>query len=439
MDSSIRFSTWNENTNNTNLENLNFEQLFQSTNPEKIHAACVAYCDSVYIDQDKKIDPQQLAALAEIVDKMYDKQHSLIRPSHDFYRYSLTRKISAPQKTKKYDSEDNALERLHQESETRAFEIVIDYHSDNTRAAHENDLKYWQAWLSAIGFDFNTSITESEVLSFIVQHTQGLDDLIDTQLVEQGYKTKKGSHRLATIKRRIGSLSVFLRLKGFDNPCKAESVRKLCEKLTKKFGSSQPSGKAITKDILNDMITTCTRDTLHDKRDRALLLFGWGSGGRRRSEIVAADIKDLVTTHDGNFIYTIPRSKNDQKGKGHAVPLKGRVAEALKIWLAASGITEGKIFRSVTKYQTLGSSKSHLSDNDIWRIVRARLKKAGYNEKEYCAHSLRSGFVTEAGRQNKNIGDVMQMTTHRNVSSVMKYYQSGNIINNSASNLADEK
>lgn len=422
-----------------NLNDLTIDQLIQSMNPEEIYSACLAYCDSIYTDQEKKIDPKQLIVLGEIVDKFYEKQNSLIRPSHDFYQYSLTKKVSAPQKKNRHDLEDNALQRLNQDSETRAFSIVADYHSDNTRTAHESDLRYWQAWLSAICFNFNTPITEAEILSFIVQHTEGLNEAIDIQLVEQGYKTKKGPHSLATIKRRIASLSVFLRLKGFDNPCKAESVRKLCEKLTKKFGLSQPSGKAITKDILDDMIATCIRDTLLDKRDRALLLFGWGSGGRRRSEIIAAEIKDLVATHDGNFIYTIPRSKNDQTGKGHAVPLKGRVAEALKVWLAASGITEGKIFRSVTKYQTLGSSKSHLSDNDIWRIVRARLKKAGYNEKEYCAHSLRSGFVTEAGRQNKNLGDVMQMTTHRNVSTVMKYYQSGNIINNSASNLADEK
>lgn len=186
------------------------------------------------------------------------------------------------------------------------------------------------------------------------------------------------------------------------------------------------------------MINTCKKESLRDKRDRALLLFGWGSGGRRRSEIVAADMKDLSPTKDGDFIYKIPRSKTDQEGKGHSVPLKGRVAAALKDWLAATGIIEGKIFRSVKKSNELGSEKSSLADNDIWRIVRARLKKAGYNETEYCAHSLRSGFVTEAGRQNKNLGDVMQMTTHRNVGTVMKYYQSGSIINNSASNLADE-
>lgn len=402
----------------------------------KIHAACIKSYDD-RVEEDKQIDPKLLSTLGEIMDKLANREHDLIRPSHDLQKYSLTKKITSLNRKLSNSPLETSLDRLNNQSEARAFEIVSHYSSDNTRAAHDNDLKYWQAWLSAIGFDFSKPITEKEVLSFIVQHAEGLDEAVDQILVEQGYKMKKGKHSLATIKRRIGSLSVFLRLKGFENPCVTESVRQLCEKLTKKYGTSQPSGKAITKDILDDMIDTCKKNSLRDKRDKALILFGWGSGGRRRSEIVAADMKDLVKTEDGDFIYNIPKSKTDQEGKGHPVPVKGRVAKALKDWLTAANITDGKIFRSVTKYETIVGS-SQLADIDIYRIVKARLKKAGYNEKEFCAHGLRSGFVTEAGKRNKNLGDVMQMTTHRNVGTVMRYYRSGNIINNSAANLADE-
>ena len=74
----------------------------------------------------------------------------------------------------------------------------------------------------------------------------------------------------------------------------------------------------------------------------------------------------------------------------------------------------------------------HPIDNSI-----VMLHNAGYDESKFGAHSLRSGFVTECGRQGKNLGDVMAMTTHRNVATCLRYYQSGNIINNSALNLAD--
>jgi integrase len=219
----------------------------------------------------------------------------------------------------------------------------------------------------------------------------------------------------------------------WENHCHSKAIRHLLQKLTKKYGSSRPAGKAITKDILNDMLDTCG-DKLIDIRDKALLLFAWGSGGRRRAEVTTADMKDLIKTPEGDYTYKIPQSKTDQQGDGHTVPVKGRAARALHAWFTAAAITEGPLFRSVSMS---GKVRGALSDVDIYRIVKLRLKKAGYDETHFGAHSLRSGFVTEAGRRGKPLGDVMQLTTHRNVGTVMKYYQAGNIINNSAANLAD--
>lgn len=145
-------------------------------------------------------------------------------------------------------------------------------------------------------------------------------------------------------------------------------------------------------------------------------------------------MKDLVKTPEEEFIYKIPQSKTDQEGKGYHVPVKGRAAKALNDWLVASALTEGSIFRSVTRNESLGLA---LSPKDINRIVKRRLKKAGYDETAFGAHSLRSGFVTEAGRRGKNIGDVMQLTTHKSITTVMPYYRAGNINNNNTANLAD--
>jgi hypothetical protein len=38
---------------------------------------------------------------------------------------------------------------------------------------------YWRAWLTAIGFNFDRHISEREVITFIVQHAEGLDAAID--------------------------------------------------------------------------------------------------------------------------------------------------------------------------------------------------------------------------------------------------------------------
>lgn len=51
------------------------------------------------------------------------------------------------------------------------------------------------------------------------------------------------------------------------------------------------------------------------------------------------------------------------------------------------------------------------------------------------AHSLRSGFVTEAGRQGVPLGEVMAMTEHRSVTTVMGYFQAGALLDSRASQL----
>jgi integrase len=377
-----------------------------------------------------------LVSRCQIIDTAFGKQDKLIRPSHSWLPYSLINERPDLEKFIPTAGKNaTGVQLLNDKSKCKMYEIVNSFTSENTRLAHIGDLVYWQAWLSAYGWDFiEQSPTLEIILSFIIQHVEGLDAEIDEKLVEQGYKTKLGPHSLATVKRRVGSLSVFLTRAKWNNPCHDNNIRIMFQKLTKKYGSSKPSGKAITKDILEDMLDTCDSEKLIDIRDKALLLFAWGSGGRRRAEVASADMKDLTPTAEGDFTYNIPHSKTDQSGKGHTVPVKGKASNALYIWLNASGVRSGPIFRSISKG---GVVREALSPKDIHRIVRNRLKKAGYNEMHYSAHSLRSGFVTEAGRRNKTIGDVMQMTGHKNVNTAMRYYQAGNISNNSAANLAD--
>ena len=53
------------------------------------------------------------------------------------------------------------------------------------------------------------------------------------------------------------------------------------------------------------------------------------------------------------------------------------------------------------------------------------LGSLGGLEGNFGAHSLRSGFVTEAGKQGVPLPVVMAMTEHRSVASVIGYFQAG--------------
>jgi site-specific recombinase XerD len=47
---------------------------------------------------------------------------------------------------------------------------------------------------------------------------------------------------------------------------------------------------------------------------------------------------------------------------------------------------------------------------------------------QYCAHSLRSSFATEAGRQGISLLEVMAPTGHASVSAAVAYHHAGGIL-----------
>jgi len=83
----------------------------------------------------------------------------------------------------------------------------------------------------------------------------------------------------------------------------------------------------------------------------------------------------------------------------------------------ASGIETGALFRQVRKNGTLGPPLSAAAVRDI---VKKRCLMAGVGE-GFSAHSLRSGFVTEALRQNTPLAQTMGMTGHKSAATVIGY------------------
>jgi integrase len=374
--------------------------------------------------------------IAAVLDEVFGDPTDLIQPSHDDLKYSMIKYApSLRDYIPKANSRSGGLgHRLFDPNAARHFERIQEYNTENTKRAYNSDLIYWQAWLAAVGFDFKQPVNEAHVNAFIVQHAESMIPEIDERLVKQGYKYELGTHSMSTIKRRVTSLRIFLKLEELPNPCDSPKIRMLLSKLTKKYGGTKSRGLAITKEVLDDFLSTC-ESKLIDVRDKALLLFAWSSGGRRRSEVTDAMIEDLSPLNDGNFLYRMPKNKTDQKGEGLTVPIKGRAAHALGEWLKTANITSGPIFRPISKKGEIGDKG--LCPIDVFRIVQKRAELAGYDPKKYGAHSLRSGFITEGGRRGKPLGDIMGMTGHKSVSIAMNYYKAGAAVNNSAANLAD--
>lgn len=314
------------------------------------------------------------------------------------------------------------------------LELLREGESPNTQASYRSALRYWAAWYGLrYGRQIALPLPAACVLQFIVDHAQRsgeqglvseLPAEIDQALVAAGYKGKPGALALNTLVHRVAVLSKAHQARELKNPCQDPQVRELLSRTRKAYarrGTLPRKKAALTRDPLEALLATCD-DSLRGRRDRALLLFAWASGGRRRSEVARADLAQLRRLGPGEYVYTLAHSKTNQAGldrpENHK-PVVGRAAQALEAWLQASGITAGAIFRRIRKGGHLGEALSPAAVRDI---VQARCALAGV-EGEFSAHSLRSGFVTEAGRQNVPLGETMALTGHHSVATVMGYFR----------------
>lgn len=337
-------------------------------------------------------------------------------------------------------------EQLAQQAANAVRELLAEAAAANTTRSYATALRYWAGWHQArFGVELTLPVSEAVVIQFLVDHilrktkiglTSELPPTLDQALVAAGLKAKIGPLKLSTVVQRVAVLSTAHKLKRLANPCEMPSIRTLLSRARRasvKRGERPTKKTAITRAELEAMLATCD-GSLEGRRDRALLCFGFASGGRRRSEIAAADIRDLRKIGEDGYIYRLEYSKTQQAGvKADSTPDKpvlGRSAEALAAWLEAAQIREGAIFRRIWK-DRVGPA---LLPGSVATIVKRRARLAGL-EGDFGAHSLRSGFVTEAGKQGVPLPAVMAMTEHRSVASVVGYFQAGAAEDNPAARL----
>ena len=341
-------------------------------------------------------------------------------------------------------------ERLHSQAEASVRALLKAGESANTQRSYATALRYWAAWFRLrYRQPMSLPVPVPAVLQFLVDHFERSDEAaalsfdlpeaIDEALVEGGFKGARGALALNTVLHRLSVLAKAHEMKGVPSPTRDPAVQELVRRTRRAYASrgARPNAKpALTREPLEALLATCT-DGLAGIRDRALLMFAFATGGRRRSEVAGAAMENLIDAGDGNYLYRLTHSKTDQGGtedKPNAVkPLIGPAAASLRAWLEASGIKDGKIFRRIRRSK-VGEA---LSPQAIWLIVKRRAKLAGLDA-NFSAHSLRSGFVTEAGRQSVPMGEAMAMTGHRSTTTFLKYFQPGELSRSRAASLLSE-
>lgn len=337
------------------------------------------------------------------------------------------------------------------DSEKAIKALLREGSSPNTVAAYGAAIRYWSAWYQLrYQRAFSLPIGATVVMQFIVDHvlhsSEGelrhqLPAQLDRQLQDLKVKSRSGPLSLSTVLQRLSVLSKAHQLHGHASPCLQPEVRELVARTRRAYagrGHIADGKEALTRDLLEKILETCNGNTLRDQRDRALLLFAWATGGRRRSEVVRATMENVTRVADDAYLYKLDVSKTNQSGVRHPdnlKPLLGSAAAALTDWLVASRIQSGALFRRVRRGGIVAEPLSAAAVRDI---VRRRCALAGIDG-NFSAHSLRSGFVTEAGQQNIPLGETMALTGHTSANTVLRYFRAGNVLRSDAARLFEAR
>lgn len=281
----------------------------------------------------------------------------------------------------------------------KAQQLIRQRHAEATRRAYAADVEAFSSWCNQQGVAPLPASPEIVCLFLAAQAEAG--------------------RAPSTIGRRLAAIRYFHREAGHLNPCDAEVVTATMAGIKRTTGTAQRQVAPATADVLESMLGTCG-DGLKDKRDRALLVIGFG-GAMRRSELVGLEVKDLEWL-DAGLRVKIRRSKADQEGRGQTIPvLDGanfRAKAVLQEWLQAAGITEGLVFRAVAKG---GKVREGMTDRAVANIIKDRAKAAGLDPDLFSGHSLRSGFLTSAAGAGASTFKMMEVSRHKQIQTLAGY------------------
>lgn len=314
----------------------------------------------------------------------------------------------------------------------------------NTLRAWERDLAYVVAWkMAAFGRPLSWPEEEKVALRFILDHAQDLTDRpgpaqdVAMELVAIGLRLALTCPAPATLDRRIASWQAFHRMRNLVSPFAAPLVQQARQKARR--ANARPrcpkSPKPVTRDILEALLATCD-DSHRGIRDRAMLMLAFASGGRRRSEVAALNAEDIGRaefTARGLLWVRLVETKTTRKDQAPTLPLKGRAARAVMHWLDVTGITQGPLFRPVSKADR--PLPRRLAPDALRTILRHRLQLARLPVDFATPHGLRAGFLTQAALDGAPLAAAMKLSLHRSTAQAQKYYADVEISENPAADL----
>ena len=318
---------------------------------------------------------------------------------------------------------------------------------ENSLRALASDLAYLEAWAqAAIGAALPWPASESLVLKFVAHHLwdpakRETDPQHGMPCRRRGAATEcrdAAQRRPAcavdgeTAARKLGHLASLERAGGsvrlaepaLRAPARGPRQHTTAAAQEQAGGDARRSGPPAR---------TCRTDRLADTRDLAILLLAFASGGRRRSEVARLRLEQLS---DEPLVPFDPQDPNSptlpcvaiQLGRtktGKPTRRRGCCWSARRSRRCANGSSGRTSARGRSSARSTAGRRSRrraLTPQAINLIVKRRCALAGLEPREFSAHGLRSGYLTEAARRGVALPEAMQQSQHRSVQQASSFY-----------------
>ena len=278
------------------------------------------------------------------------------------------------------------------------FETVTSAFSRNTERALRADLRVFLTWCRQRGLAAMPA-SATTVVAFI-------DDMACSKAP-------------ATVRRYVSSIGTLHRALRLANPGPTTAVKLALHRMYRMRGRRQTQVTALTWRLRNRLIKAAG-GRLIDARNRALLAVAYDTL-LRRSELVSLDVSNLAEEADGSATLLVRTSKTDPEGKGAMLFLARDTVRLVKTWLDRSGVTEGRLFRSVRKGETVGRK---LDPSQVPRIYKTMALHAGVPADAVVAmagHSTRVGPVQDMIACGIELPAILQAGRWKSARMVQRY------------------
>ncbi|XDZ65408.1 tyrosine-type recombinase/integrase [Alphaproteobacteria bacterium LSUCC0684] len=252
----------------------------------------------------------------------------------------------------------------------KLFTSLEGAYAPNTIKAYRSDLEHLTRWSQQNKLN-PLSLSGTEFVQYLEEMGQSLT--------------------VATMSRRVASISRLLDLLKQPNPTKEPDVILGLKRLKRNLGIAQKQATPLTLEVMRKLQAVCD-NTILGLRNRLLLQLGYESM-RRRSEICAFKFEDVKILPNGKHVLLLRKSKTDQFGEGKLIPISDELVEMISHWQDKIKQTDGYILRSFKRDLSIRESLVPAALNKILKFLqrKAKLKDIG----ELSGHSFRVGAAID--------------------------------------------